>query len=151
MKVLTISQPYASLIASGQKWVENRRWACKYRGPLVIHAGKGQQYMSYDEMWRHDPPLPIGSVVAVCQLVDCVNLLRLKAMRSDYPVGSRAAASVVAHEHAEGPFLWVLEDVVKLADPIPVRGSQGLWNPKPELLSKLQERPALARFLKESS
>lgn len=41
MKALTISQPYASLIARGEKFVENRRWPTPYRGPLAIHAGKG--------------------------------------------------------------------------------------------------------------
>jgi len=50
MKALTISQPYASLIASGEKWVENRTWATRYRGPLAIHAGRGTQYLSRDEL-----------------------------------------------------------------------------------------------------
>lgn len=40
MKVLTIIQPWATLIAKGIKQVENRKWATGYRGPLVIHAGK---------------------------------------------------------------------------------------------------------------
>lgn len=46
MKALTISQPFASLIASGEKWIENRIWYTSYRGPLAIHAGKGLQYLS---------------------------------------------------------------------------------------------------------
>jgi len=37
MKALTISQPYASLIVSGKKWVENRTWGTSYRGMLAIH------------------------------------------------------------------------------------------------------------------
>ena len=41
MKVLTIRQPYASLILSGRKTIEFRSWPAKYRGPLAIHAGKG--------------------------------------------------------------------------------------------------------------
>jgi len=50
MKALTISQPFASLIASGSKFVENRTWPTSYRGPLAIHAGKGTQYMTRREM-----------------------------------------------------------------------------------------------------
>jgi len=54
MKALTISQPYASLIASGEKWVENRSWPTGYRGPLAIHAGKGTQYLDRRELAEID-------------------------------------------------------------------------------------------------
>ena len=40
MKALTIQQPWASLIASGDKLYETRTWPTKYRGPIAIHAGK---------------------------------------------------------------------------------------------------------------
>ena len=41
MKVLTIRQPWASLIIHGYKKFEFRSWQTKYRGDLLIHAGKG--------------------------------------------------------------------------------------------------------------
>lgn len=40
MKVLTIKQPFASLIAEGLKEYEFRTWKTKYRGEFLIHAGK---------------------------------------------------------------------------------------------------------------
>lgn len=41
MKVITIKQPYASLIAEGLKRYEFRTWRTRYRGEILIHAGKG--------------------------------------------------------------------------------------------------------------
>ena len=41
MKVITIKQPFASLIAEGLKEYEFRTWKTKYRGEILIHAGKG--------------------------------------------------------------------------------------------------------------
>ena len=41
MKVLTIKQPWATLIMQGYKRFEFRSWQTKYRGDLLIHAGKG--------------------------------------------------------------------------------------------------------------
>ncbi len=41
MKVLTIKQPWATLIMQGDKRFEFRSWQTKYRGDLLIHAGKG--------------------------------------------------------------------------------------------------------------
>ena len=41
MKALTIKQPWATLIMQGDKRFEFRSWQTKYRGELLIHAGKG--------------------------------------------------------------------------------------------------------------
>lgn len=40
MKAITIHQPWASLIVSGDKLYETRTWPTKHRGPIAIHAGK---------------------------------------------------------------------------------------------------------------
>lgn len=40
MKVLTIRQPWASLIMNGYKRFEFRSWKTKYREDILIHAGK---------------------------------------------------------------------------------------------------------------
>lgn len=40
MQVITIRQPWATLIALGEKEYETRSWQTKYRGKLAIHAGK---------------------------------------------------------------------------------------------------------------
>ena len=41
MKALTLTQPWATLVAIGAKRIETRSWPTKYRGPLAIHAAKG--------------------------------------------------------------------------------------------------------------
>jgi hypothetical protein len=40
MKALSIRQPWAWLVASGVKDIENRTWDTRYRGMVLIHAGK---------------------------------------------------------------------------------------------------------------
>lgn len=37
-RVLSIKQPWASLIAHGIKNIENRTWKTKFRGRILIHA-----------------------------------------------------------------------------------------------------------------
>ena len=39
MKALTLYEPWASLVWTGWKEVETRKWYTNYRGPLAIHAG----------------------------------------------------------------------------------------------------------------
>lgn len=131
MKALTISQPFASLIASGEKWVENRIWGTEYRGPLAIHAGKGKQYLSTEELKEY----PTGCVIAVSNLVacECISMIREKDSSPDQrkkPIpGSRRNWSEVArHRHAEGFVCWILEDVEELEVRLPWRGAQGIWD-----------------------
>jgi len=119
---LTISQPYASLIASGEKWIENRRWETKYRGSLAIHAGKGTQYLDRAQLAEY----PSG-VVAVCHLVSCFRLADLDRLAERLATVGLTVDAVRAHEHAEGPWCWLLRDVRRLRAPAVCRGAQGLW------------------------
>ena len=38
MKVLSLTEPYATLIKMGIKTIETRSWKTNYRGELYIHA-----------------------------------------------------------------------------------------------------------------
>ena len=38
MKVLSIKEPFASLIKNKKKYIETRSWKTNYRGELYIHA-----------------------------------------------------------------------------------------------------------------
>lgn len=97
MKVLTLHQPWASLIALGVKSIETRSWSTKYRGPLAIHAGakKPRNVWAQDTPDVYDPIAmgryleisedvhgtgsflyewrgSLGAIVATCTLVDVV-------------------------------------------------------------------------------
>lgn len=39
MKVLTIKEPFATLIKNKIKHIETRSWKTNYRGEIYIHAG----------------------------------------------------------------------------------------------------------------
>lgn len=86
MKVLTLTQPWATLIAIGAKGIETRSWSTNYRGPLAIHAAAGLGPVGgrrglYEQCMR-EPfytvldrfgystglDLPLGAIVAVCEL-----------------------------------------------------------------------------------
>ena len=144
MKALTISQPYASLIAYGDKWVENRRWPTKYRGPLAIHAGKGTQYMTRREM--EEERLPTGCIVAIVDLVNCVPLdwaVDQLNETGDFKVGPGELyrlSSLLNHEHTEGPYCWILGNQRHLRPVIEVTGQLGLWDLPPDVDDRCQRQ-----------
>jgi hypothetical protein len=76
MKALSIMQPWAWLIVAGHKDIENRTWPSRYRGPVLIHAGKKFDFDPDDE-WHWDdiqPPrdFDVGGIVGEAEIVDCV-------------------------------------------------------------------------------
>jgi len=77
MKIISIRQPWASLIASGAKDVEIRTWPTRHRGPVLIHASQRADDMTSDEIERRfgvRPPsvLPLGGIVGITEIVDYV-------------------------------------------------------------------------------
>lgn len=137
LKALTVSEPFASLIVSGEKWVENRVWDCSYRGELAIHAGRGTQYILPADLRRTFPHA--GSIIGVCVVVGCVSRDRILASAAVERAG-RAASPIPAgvewgswrrlavHRHVCGEYCILLAArVVKLSEPVPCRGLQKIW------------------------
>lgn len=97
MKVLSLWQPWATLVAIGVKRIETRSWRTNYRGPLAIHAaGKWNVELARlcltDPFWsvlkavcdqpvyyRSGNALPLGAIVAVGRLEDCWRVERIAA------------------------------------------------------------------------
>lgn len=126
-RAITISQPYATLIASGEKWIENRTWAPKYRGLLAIHAGKGVQYLRRADVDTY----PTG-VLAVVNLVMCFRMADVDQVVDELRRFGLSVEQIRAHKHAVGPWCWLFRDVRKLRVPVPCRGAQNLWKWVPE-------------------
>lgn len=111
MRALTVRQPWASHIASGEKWLEIRSRATAYRGALLIHAGLHDRHAT--------DGLPRGAIIARVELVDCVRC-------EDVPEWERAAQADVA-PFAPGHFAWRLANVERLPVHVMARGALGLW------------------------
>lgn len=77
MLALSVKQPWAGLIVSGVKDVENRTWRTNVRGPVLIHAGKTCDehallrfmFAGYDMTGR---AFRTGGIVGLACIDDCV-------------------------------------------------------------------------------
>mgnify|MGYP000843697978 FL=1 len=50
MKTLSVRQPWASLLVSGLKDIENRTWAPNFRGRIMIYASLAKVPKRFAEM-----------------------------------------------------------------------------------------------------
>lgn len=134
MKTLTVRQPYAQMIVWGVKHYETRSWSTKYRGGLMIHAGKAWQ-KAERELCQHPDiqavldahetaanDLVRGAIIGFCNVVDVIPVEDLGEIdRLERQLGF----------YQPGNYAWLL-DGAKTIDPVPAKGSQGFWEWLPE-------------------
>lgn len=131
MKVLSIKEPYATLIKEKKKRIETRSWKTKYRGELYIHASisKIKKEIKDDKDLMDlikEIPLEYGKIICKCSLVDCIEMTKEyieKIKRENHQ-------EYICGEYKEGRYAWILEDIKPLENPIEAKGQLGIWNYK---------------------
>lgn len=129
MKVLSLTEPCATLIKENKKLVETRSWKTDYRGELYIHASA----TSIPKDWKEDKqfmllvdniPLNFGYIVCKCNLVDCIY------MTKDYVENMKKnnRQEYICGKYEEGRYAWILEDIIPLENPIKAKGQLNIWN-----------------------
>ena len=120
MKILTVKQPWASLIIHGGKDIENRQWWTGIRGRIGIHSSAKLEKAECEDalallrsIGGKDASLPLvgrdlGSIIGTVEVVDCVR-------RSNSP-------------WFVGYYGFVLRNPIALPEPIKVRGQLGWWD-----------------------
>ena len=123
MKALTIKQPWATLIMQGDKRFEFRSWQTKYRGELLIHAGKGIDKDAMKRLAKYLPEnIPLGKILGKVKLVDCIKMtpefkeILLKENNDIYTKSS-----------FEENYGWQVKDVEVFKEPIEAKGHLSLW------------------------
>ncbi len=110
MKTLSIRQPWAQLICSGFKDIENRTWKTNYRGKILIHAPAKR---ADNELTEYQlslvPPGYKCAIIGSVEIIGCVK---------NYP-------SIWAEPKQ---WHWVLANPVLFDKPIlGMKGMLGLW------------------------
>lgn len=132
MRAISLWQPYASAIALGVKRIETRHWSTDYRGPLAIHASKRwtREQIEFSTvehtLGRLPPRLPLGQVVAVCELVDVRPTIELETQVS--------AIERLYGNYEPGRFGWRLDNIRPLAAPFAFCGRQSFFSVPDELI-----------------
>lgn len=130
MRVLSLTEPYATLIKQGCKTIETRSWATKYRGKLYLHASSTR----IPKEFRQNRPLMklvnldelnFGRIICSCDLLDCIKMTdefiaKVKQNQIEYLCGI----------YARDRYAWILGNIQVLKHPIAAKGHLGLWSLK---------------------
>jgi ASCH domain len=110
---LSVRQPWADLIVSGIKDVENRRWPTSFRGLVLVHAPRTVEEREVPRAASllrvpAEEYVPVtGAIVGATEIVDCVT----------------------QHESRffAGPYGFVLRNSRQFTEPVPFPGRLGLF------------------------
>ena len=144
IKLLTLWEPWASLMARGYKRWETRCWRTHYRGLIAIHAAQLREHVGDagliltaagvkksifdpDPFPTGDADWPFGKVLAVARLADCVATTAANPSPQEREMG----------DYSPDRFAWKFEDLRRVK-PISCKGMQGLKDLPAEIEAKLE-------------
>jgi len=130
-RAISLTQPWATLMAIDEKRVETRSWRVNYRGWVAIHAAKSfpmdcralcyrLPFARALSEFNKPEDLPVGKVLAVTEIIDC------------QPTEEHGKHCMLHDERAFGDysggrFFIVTRGVRRLRHPIAMRGALGIW------------------------
>ena len=116
MKALSLKQPWTTLIVTGIKPIENRKWSTSYRGQLLMHASKTWDKEGAQWIVDHFPELKDliywsnhlkGKIIGQVDMIDCVT-------QYDSP-------------WFFGPYGFIFRDAIEFKNPIPYKGQLNIF------------------------
>jgi hypothetical protein len=122
MKVITLKQPWASLIAEGIKKYEFRSWKTNYRGKILIHAGVGIDKDAMNKYKELHLEYPSKQIIAEAEIVDC---LKLNDELNDRIIEEK---NIAYGSKRRSGYVWKLDNIKKINSNDVVNGQLGLWN-----------------------
>jgi hypothetical protein len=132
MQVLSLRQPWATLVVLGIKQIETRSWRPAHRGTLAIHASTRfpphfrlccerqplralLREAGYDD-WTD---LALGAILGTVELTECIPV-------EDLPELSELERFM--GDYSPGRWAWLLSAARRLPEPIPCRGRLGVFD-----------------------
>ena len=148
MKVLSIKEPFASLIKEGYKKIETRSFKTSNRGEIYIHASIKKVTESYeDNKILNDLMKKVnynyGNIICKANLVDC-KLMDEKFLEEIKNNSQEESLGI----YKLGRYAWILEDI-EVIDSIPAKGNLNIWNyyPEEEILNMLPSNKSLDEII----
>ena len=121
IRVITLKQPWASLVANGLKIYEFRNMNYSYRGKILIHAGKGFDKDASEKLKDYNLDYPTAKILAEVEIVDCI-----KIDNNFNEMINKLNSPVYGNKKRTG-YAWKLENINKINIDKTINGKQGIW------------------------
>lgn len=123
MKVITLKQPWATLVAEGLKKYEFRSWKLNYRGEILIHAGKSIDKEAMLKFKSLNLEYSKSQIVAKVIIEDCIEL-----NEKNNKIIMKENSVIYGNKINRTGYAWKLKSVEKINSQEKISGKQGIWN-----------------------
>lgn len=123
MKVLTIKEPWASLIINGYKEYEFRNWKTNYRGKILIHAGKNIEQKQLEKFKDYNLNYGKQEIIGEAEIIDCIKITE-SLNKELYKIDPL----VYGNSNHVDKYAFKLINIKKYQSRIKIPGKLSLWN-----------------------
>ncbi len=135
VKVLSLLQPWATLVVIGAKRIETRSWDTKHRGDLLIHASKKftKEQAKLCSTWPFNEYIENLEQIECGYILGAVNLYQTRtsvAQLSDMKLSESEGSQEEYRfgDYSPGRFCWLFHNAIEFNEIIPAKGKLGLWD-----------------------
>ncbi|MGQ0376675.1 MAG: ASCH domain-containing protein [Nitrososphaerota archaeon] len=121
MKCLSVSQPFADLIAKGKKTIELRSWNTSFRGEFLIHAPIKIRKKDCKRL-KIKTNLPTGAIIGKAKIYD------VKKYSSRDEVKNDADKHFASKNFYNRRYGFCLKNAKEFLVPIPYKGKLGFFD-----------------------
>lgn len=163
MKALSLTQPWATLVVTGEKQIETRSWKPSISGRIAIHASI-KFPKETRELTNIDPfstsladhgivnpelvnQIPLGSIVGTVEIIGCLPTDKIVSESVLYKefLRQHGLDRLTNKERAFGNYSanrygWFLKNPIRLQKPIPCKGALSLWTVPSEIEQQILEQ-----------
>lgn len=129
MKVLSLTEPYATLIKENKKHIETRSWKTSYRGELFIHASQTKipkEWLNNKKLINlvDDKNYNFGYIICKCNLVDCIYMTKeyVNDMKKNH------YEEYICGVYEEGRYAFIFENIELLENRLKAKGKLSIWD-----------------------
>ena len=121
MKCLSVSQPFADLIISGEKIIELRNWNTNFRGEFLVHAPLKIRIEDSKRL-KINKKFVTGAIIGKAQLYDVKKYNSIKEIKSDQKF------HLSLKKFQSKTFGFMLKNAKPFRIPIPWKGQLGFFD-----------------------
>jgi activating signal cointegrator 1 len=136
MKVISLLQPWASLVVAGHKRIETRSWNTKHKGDLLIHASKkfdkSQRAICFARFFEPlladvVEELPLGAIIGKVKMIGTNTTESILNALPDSMYWGKEQEQAFG-DYSQGRYGWYLTDAIQFGIPIPAKGALSIWD-----------------------
>ena len=124
MKCLSLKQPFADLLALGEKTTELRKWNTKFRGKFLIHASKNMDIEACERLDIDIDKLTKGTIIGSAFLYDVKEYQNQQEFNKD----KQKHFSIISKYFDGYKYSFLVKDARMFKTSIPYSGKLGFFN-----------------------